>query len=355
MEREELKNLIKDVSSLMSISGFVRRNYDEFSRLLGEGFDEIYGTPTGGMVLIRRCGKKNAPVILVDTHLDEIGMMVTEVLERGFLRITSVGGLDTRILQSGEVAIWGGDGKENRTFYGVVSSTPPHLQSPGEAEKLKPVGELFIDTGLSDEEAKKFIRPGTPVGFYPVYTDLQNGMIAGKGVDDKACAACAAAAIRSAAKEELWGDVYLQLSNFEEDGSHMGGAAAGAFAIDPDCALTVDVKLGKTPDTKSSETVVMCAGPSLTLSPFTDRALTLALASAAEEAGVKYQYSVVSRSAGTNADVINVALRGIPTVDAGLPLKSMHTSCEVISMEDAEDLCRLVTLFVTSGKVRDAL
>ena len=153
--------------------------------------------------LIRRGGKENAQKILVDSHFDEIGMIVTEIKEGGFLTVTSIGGLDTRILQASEVIIYGA----GREIYGVVGSTPPHLQKPGESGKLREITELLIDTGYSKEELQKHVSIGTPVGFMPKYSELKNGFIAGKGFDDKACGAIAALALAQTPADELWGDV----------------------------------------------------------------------------------------------------------------------------------------------------
>lgn len=352
----DLKQLIFDLAGLMSVSGHTLRDSDKLIGLVGEYFDEFYTTPVGNHIFIRRCGKENAPKILVDTHYDEIGMLVTAVKEGGFLTVTNVGGLDTRILQASEVTIYGKDADGNeRRIYGVVGSTPPHLQKPGDASKLKPINELLIDTGYSKEELEKFVRVGTPVGFRARYLELKNDLIAGKGFDDKACGACAVAAIVKTPREELWGDVYLQFSAFEEDGSFMSGASTGAFAIEPACALVADVNLAHTPDTKKNETVDINGGVSVTLSPLTDKYLNRILIDEAKEKEIKTQLSVSPSSTGTNATVVGLVGRGIPTVDVGLPLKSMHTCTEVISMADAEALRDIIALFITSEKIAEEL
>jgi endoglucanase len=274
-------------------------------------------------------------------------MIVTEIKEKGFLTVTSIGGMDTRILQASEVIIYG-EGKE---IYGVVGSTPPHLQKPGESGKLRDITELLIDTGYSKEELEKYVSIGTPVGFRPVYTKLRNNKIAGKGFDDKACAACAIAAVAEIPAEELWGDVYVQLSNFEESGAHMAGAQTGAYEINPVCAIVADVDLGATPDTKKSETVPLDGGPSLSTGPITDKRLTKLLRRLADEKEIKHQMTITSGGTGTNTMVVNLVRNGIPTVDMGLPLRSMHTSNEVISMNDAAAMRDLIALFVTSPEI----
>ena len=102
----ELRELIPAMAGLMSVTGY--ETYD--SAALGAlvaGFDEDLTDAVGNRLLVRRCGKENAPRILIDTHFDEIGMLVREILEDGFLRVVNVGGLDLRTLPSAEVKIYG--------------------------------------------------------------------------------------------------------------------------------------------------------------------------------------------------------------------------------------------------------
>ncbi len=350
--KNELKDMIFSLAGLMSVSGHTDYDKDALFELIGGYFDETSVSPLKNYTFIRRCGKENAKKILIDTHFDEIGMIVTGIKDGGFLTVTNIGGLDTRILQASEVVIYCRDKKR---IYGVVASTPPHLQRAGEADKLPPIDDLLIDTGFSREELEKHVSIGTPVGFMPKYSELKNSFIAGKGFDDKACGAIAALAIAETPREELWADVYLQFSNFEEAGSYMGGASTGAFAAAPDCALVADVDLGRTPDTKESETVKVGGGVSIAFSPLTDKKLTRTLERLAKENNVPTQRTVAPSGTGTNTHVIGLVGRGIPTVDVGLPLKSMHTSAEVISLEDAETLKKIIKLYITSPEVENAV
>ena len=103
----ELKQRITQMAGLMSISGFEAYNRAALTEQLGDIFDEVITDPMGSHICIRRCGRPGAPKILIDAHFDEIGMMVTEILEGGFLRVLNLGGIDTRILQAGDVIIYG--------------------------------------------------------------------------------------------------------------------------------------------------------------------------------------------------------------------------------------------------------
>lgn len=341
----KLREWIEKLSSLMSVTGYEDYHAERLRSLTDGLFDEYRIDALKNQVLVKRCGRQNAPRILVDTHLDEIGMYVTDIKEGGFLSVTSVGGLDTRILEGADVMIYG-----KETILGIIAATPAHLIDPKEKEKLKKTEQLLIDTGYSEETLRKLVRIGTPVGYYGFYSDLGEHQMAGKGFDDKACAACAIHALSQPRAEELAGDVYLMLSSHEET-DRLGGIFGGAYAIDPDYAMVIDVNLGKTPDTKTRETVKMGGGASVTLSAVTDKHLTRMTCELADEHKISYQKCVSADSTGTNATSLVLVREGVPTVDVGLPLKSMHTYNEVLDLRDAESLSRLVRVFVTSRDI----
>lgn len=342
----DLKQRIISMAGIMSISGFEAKAGAALAEQLDGVFDEIVTDSVGSHICIRRCGRPDAPKILIDAHFDEIGMLVTEILDGGFLRVINVGGLDTRILQAAEVLIYG-----TETIYGVIASTPPHLLKPGEGKKLKPVNELLIDTGYDREELEKIVRIGTPVGYVPHYTELLDGMLAGKGMDDKACVAAAVHALANLDRAEMAGDVYLLLAAQEE--TSMVGAATASLRIDPDYALVIDVTHGKAPDASGRSVFPLGEGLVISLSAVTDRRLTRQLMETCREQEIKFTRHVESSSTGTDANITQLVGCGIPTVVASLPLRSMHTYHEVLSLDDAESLVKLVTAFVCDKKIAE--
>ena len=342
----ELKEFIIALSGLMSVTGSEGYDAERLGALM-QGFDEAYTDALGNRVFIRRCGKADAPRILIDTHFDEIGMLVTDIKEGGFLSVTGVGGLDARTLASARVCIYG-----DKVIDGVMGSTPPHLAS-GE-KKLLGADKLLVDTGYEKEELEKIVRIGTPVGFAPEYRTLAGGRIAGKGFDNKACAAIAAKALLDLPREALAGDVYLLLSVREETGRY-GGVAPAALAIDPDYAMVIDVNLGYMSGAEKRECVEMGKGPSLARSPIVDRKLTAALEEICDKQGIPWQIAVEPKRTGTNTEELCLVGAGVPTADVGLPLTSMHTYNEALDMRDAEALARLVAVFATDKTMMEVL
>ena len=346
MSKEILADKIVALCQVMSVSGFEYRATEEIRNIYGHCFDEIVADSVGNHVLVRRCGRENARRILVDAHLDEVGMLVSDVLEGGFLRIVNIGGIDPAIMQAADVSVYG-----KEILRGVVISIPPHLRADKDG-KLPAVEELMIDVGegYSTDELMELVPIGTPVGFSPNYSKVGDKYIAGKSFDDKACAAVAAAAVADTGREELAGDVYLCLSAREES-SREGGVSPACFNIDPDYAMVLDVNLGNAPDAPARETVEMGKGISISYSAATHRGLTEAFWELCEAGDISHTACAAPSSTGTNATAVNLSGLGVPVVDVGLPLRNMHTYNEVISLDDCESLYRAVSAFVTSGDI----
>ena len=346
MSKELLADKIVTLCRVMSVSGFEYRATEEIKNIYGHCFDGITADSVGNHVLLKRCGRENAPRILVDAHLDEVGMLVSEVIEGGFLRIVNIGGIDPAIMQAADVSVYG-----REILRGVVISVPPHLRADKDG-RLPPVDGLMIDVGegYSKEELGELVPIGTPVGFSPNYSRVGDKYIAGKSFDDKACAAVAAAAVADTDSEELAGDVYLCLSAREET-SREGGVSPACFNIEPDYAMVLDVNLGNAPDAPERETVEIGKGVSVSYSAATHRGLTEAFWKLCEERNIPHTPCAAPSSTGTNATAVNLSGLGIPVVDVGLPLRNMHTYNEVISLEDCESLYNAVREFVCSRDI----
>ena len=339
-----LKELIISISRIMSVSGDERRGGEELKSLVGGVFDEYKTDALGNHLFIKKCGRPGAPKILVDTHFDEIGMMVTGIKEGGFITVTNIGGVDTRILPASEVIIYG-----KEPILGVFAAKAPHLSTAADMERLTPLSEMLIDTGYSKEELEELCPLGTPVGFKPIYAELQNDCLAGKAFDDKACGACAIFGIDAVQKKDLAGDVYFLFSAYEETG--MTGARVAGFGIRPDYALVLDVTHAATPDTKDFSLPAFGSGVAITASPVTNRKLTRMVTDLCRAGNIPCTVEVSPGSTGTNANVLGISAEGIPTALCSLPLKSMHTSAEVLCMDDANALKKIVSAFIKSKEI----
>ena len=354
-QHNTLRTWIETMCGMMSVSGFETRSGKELRALLAPHFDEIETDAVGNHLLWRRCGKENAATVLVDAHFDEIGFLVTAVLDGGFLRIAPLGGVDPSIMQASDVIVYG-----REALRGVVVSTPPHLRPSDERGKLPAVEDMLIDVGydLPAKDLEAMIPLGTPVGFAPYYTALACGnegekCLSGKSFDNKACGAAAAYAIANTPREELAGDVCLLLSSYEET-NRLGGVAAAVYRVRPDYAMVVDVNLARVPDTKNYETVPFGKGISISASAATDRRLTRMTRALCEQRDIPFSMIAAPSSTGTNAASVNLVGAGVPVVDIGLPLKNMHTYEEILCEQDVAALCDLVRAFVTDKSLAES-
>ena len=340
-----LEKNVRFLCSLASVSGFEYMTADAVKAKYGEYFDSVSADAVGNIIFFKSSKKENAVKIMIDTHYDEIGFVVTEVLDGGFLRIANIGGVDRSIMQASDVVVYG-----KELLRGVITSVPPHLRSGGSS--LPEMDKMLVDAGLgySKEELEAIAPVGTPVGFDCIEGSLLENHISGGSFDNKACAAVAMLALCELSAEELAGDVYLTLSCREETAGR-GGAYVCANKIDPDYAMAIDVNLANAPDVSSRESVEMGKGISISYSSSTDRALTRAMAELCEKRGVDFMKKAEPSSTGTNAVAINIASLGIPVVDVGLPLRNMHTYNEIISLDDCETLCKAVKAFVCSEDI----
>ncbi len=331
-------------------SGFERNIVGTARELLAPYVDETWIDRMGNLVGVKRCGKENAKKLLLDAHLDEIGLMVTGV-EEGFLRFTQIGGVDPRMLPDREVTVL-----TEPPLFGVVACLPPHVLTRADADKSTPVDKLYIDVGLTQAQAEKMIPVGTPVAYRCGCFPLGEKRICGKSMDDRSCFVAlllCAEALKDAALDV---DVYFMGSTREEVSG--AGASCGAFAIAPDWCVAVDVTHGETPDVRNPKDRVLTlgGGPAIGVGPNMTRWITERVTCKAKELDMPYQLEVMTGDTGTNAWGMQIAREGIATGVVSLPLRYMHTPVEVLDKADLERLGALLAAFaVDLGKEAQAL
>ncbi len=340
----KLDELIISLSSLMSVTGYESYSTEKLEALIGKYFDESYTDNIGNHIFVKRCGRENAPRILIDCHFDEIGMMVTGIKEGGLLTFTNVGGVDTRLLPSSEVVIYG-----KETVSGIIASVPQ--SEIDDSGKLKTIDKLVIDTGYSKEELAELCPIGTPIGYKGKYKMLENKMLVGKAFDDKACGACAVFGVAMVEPSKLMGDIYFVFATREEVGCI--GAGPAAFDIDPDYALVLDVTNSWIPEMTGMKWTRVGSGVSIEVSPVTNRRLTNMTIELCKSKGIAYTLRAAPGSTGTDANATGLVRDGVPTVLASLPLRNMHTAIELLSMDDARTLASLVSEFISSNEISE--
>lgn len=334
----ELKELTVQLSALAGPSGCESAVSDYIAAYVRPFADEVKIDVLGNLLAVSRCGKPGAKTMLLDAHMDEVGLVVTAI-EDGFLKFSAIGGIDARILPALEVRVLAADGP----LFGVIDTMPPHALKPSESDKAVDIDNLYIDVGMTQEEAEKRVTVGTPVVFGVGCEELGNGFLCGKSLDDRSCAAIQIKAFEELAGAEKNVDVVLMISTQEEVGGR--GAVIGAWDSDPDYAVISDVTFDKTTD-GSKVTTELGKGAAIGVGPNMNHAMTQELIRLAEELSVPYQLEVLPGRSGTNAEEIQVSRCGVATALISLPQRYMHTPREVVSCEDMESVLRLITEYV---------
>lgn len=337
-----LVELTKYLCSLAGPSGFeepVCKWLTEYARPFA---DEIKTDVMGNFLAVKRCGKPGAKSLLLDAHMDEVGLIVTAV-EEGFLRFECIGGIDHRMLPAREVRVL-----TDPPLYGIVNTMPPHVLPPDEMGNTIPADKLRIDIGMSQESAEKAVLPGTPVVYAGGCEELGGSQLCGKAMDDRSCAAIILKAFEDLSGKELPVDVYCLISSQEEVGGR--GAMVAAWNTEPDYAIVVDVTHAKTPDgkdviTDSGKGVAIGIGPNM------NRAMTMELFRLAKEREIPFQTEVCPSHSGTNAEEIQVSRQGVATAVLSLPLKYMHTPLETARVEDMEAIRQLIVAYAETMEV----
>ncbi|MCD7770090.1 MAG: M42 family peptidase, partial [Oscillospiraceae bacterium] len=312
----------------------VYRRCAEYLRPLS---DEISTDPLGSLRAIRRCGRPDAKMLMLDAHIDEIGFVVTGVRE-GFLSFDTLGGVDARMLPAREVKVL-----TDPPVYGVIDTMPPHLLAPGEDGKTIPAEKLYIDIGMTQEAAEKAVPIGTPAVYVGGCDELGEGQLCGKSLDDRACAAIIMKVYEDLRDKPLPFDICCQLSTQEEVGRR--GAAVAAWDMEPDVALVVDVTHAKTPDGPEALTEGL-HGPAIGVGPNLNRAVTEGLFRTAEARGITHQTEPLPGDSGTNAAAIQISRQGVATGLVSLPLKYMHTPVETVWIDDMTAIRALLTAYI---------
>lgn len=333
----DIKHALERLCSQRAPSGFERPAGECALGLLRPLVDEASIDRMGNVIGVRRCGRPNAPRLLLDAHLDEIGLIVTGI-ENGFLRFRSIGGVDPRMLPNRELTIL-----TDPPVLGVVACLPPHVQKKGDSDKALPLDEMFIDVGMSQEEALRTIPVGTPIVYRGGCFPLGEAQMCGKSMDDRSCFVTLLRTVELLQGKELDVDLYLMGSTQEEVSG--AGATVGTFSIAPDYCVAVDVTHGKTPDGPKDRSCALFKGPAIGIGPNMTTWMTKRMIAKAEEQNIPWQSEVMSGCTGTNGWHMQISREGVATSVISLPLKYMHTPIEVLALEDMESVARLLAAF----------
>ncbi len=328
---------LKKLTECYGISGNESKASEVFVTMLSKYTDDIKTDALGNITGLIKSGKENAKKLLIEAHIDEVGLMITGIEKRGFLLFTPIGGTDPKILPGSEVTVLG---KER--IYGVIGAKPPHLLKEDESDELKP--ELMaIDTGI--EDIGKLVNVGDVAIYNAEFTRLSGDFCAARCLDDRAGLLTLIKALEYMDKTEF--DIYVSATVFEEVG--LRGAKCVGYSVDPDYSISVDVTFGKGAggEEKSFD---LSKGPTVCISPSLSLEFTKRLIELAKEKDIPFQIETEGGNTGTNAWAIANSGKNSKCALISIPIRYMHTTGEVLSLSDIDAAAKLIAEFIKEGE-----
>ncbi|HEY2980835.1 MAG TPA: hypothetical protein VGJ22_06615 [Anaerolineales bacterium] len=342
-----LKSLLS-VSGLSAYEGPAARLIEARWRLLVDELHvsrlgSLHGLKRGTRSASKRAARKARPSILIATHMDTIGLMVKKIVD-GFLYVANVGGVDARVLPGTPVLVHATGVGGPRELPGVVVMPPAKLlpEISGEREIL--LSNLLVDTGLPETQVSKRVHVGDVISFNTEPIEMSGGTVSGHSLDNRASVAALTICLEELSSRSHFWDVWAAATTQEE--VTLGGAATSAFQLRPSIAVVVDTTFAKGPGANGWETFPMGKGITIGLGPNTHPFLHNCLKELAVRLEIPYAVEPMPKHSGTDADAVQIAAEGVPTVVVEIPLRYMHTPVEMIALNDVQRMGRLLAEFV---------
>lgn len=338
----DIVRFLKDVCEAPGVSGYEQHTANIIKAAMCRYADEVRQDKMGNVAFYKKGrGEEPRVKILLAAHMDEIGLMVTKVDEGGFLRFTQVGGIDPRTIVGQEVLLYG-----RTVLPGVIGAKPPHLVTAEEQGKGHEMDDLHIDLALPEEEVRKLVRPGDLAVIRREAIALAGNSFAAKALDDRAGVAAMLCCLHELERMHHNADVIAVATVQEEVG--VRGATIAAYGIVPDIGIAIDVTHGDMPGVPETRTAGMGKGPTVTVGPNIQQKINDELIRLAKEYRIPYQVEVYPGPTGTDARAIQITRGGIPTGLVSIPLRYMHTSVELVDVEDIKHAGRLLAHFIAA-------
>ncbi|PWH15799.1 MAG: hypothetical protein DDG60_05245 [Anaerolineae bacterium] len=340
----EITPFLKSLLSVAGISSYETPVTQLIEKKWRPLVDETRLSRIGSLEALKRgSGPEPRPSIMVATHMDAIGMMVTSIAD-GFLHFTQVGGIDPRILPGTPVIVHASASGEE--LPGIVVMPPARALPASVGDGVLGLEHLLIDVGLLPEEVAAKVRTGDLVSFATEPKELAGEVISGHTLDNRASVAVLTVALEELQNKSHAWDVWA-VATVQEEVS-LGGAFTSAFGLRPQIAVAIDVTFAKGPGANDWQTVPLGKGPTLTMGPNIHPYLFKKFEELAKNLEIPYQTEVTPRHTGTDGYATQVAAEGIPTMVIGIPLRYMHTPVELVALKDIQRAGRLLAEFIAS-------
>ena len=328
----ERRAFLEELLASSTPSGFESTGQRRWLEYVESYADETRVDAYGNAVAVSE-GREDAPSIAVAGHGDEIGLMVRDVTDDGFLKLARIGGSDRTVTRGQHVTVHTDDGP----LSGVIGQVAIHLRDPSK-EEYDDISEQHVDVGFEDgETAETRVDIGDPVTLRTRVTDLEDGRLAARGTDNRVGIWTAAEAFRRAVEDDPDATVYAISTVQEEVG--LKGAEMVGFNLELDAVVAVDVTHAtdgpESPGDKGSD-IALGGGPVVARGSANHPELVEAVRTVGKESEIDVQLAAAGTRTGTDADAFYTAAGGTPALNLGIPNRYMHTPVEVVDLADLD-------------------
>ena len=334
-------SFLESLLNTPSPSGYERPIQDLVRAFVGEFADEV-NTDWHGNV-IAAVNPEGTPRILLDAHCDQIGLLVKHIDDKGFIRVSPIGGWDVQMLLGQKLQIWTSDGP----ITGVIARKAIHLLKPDERKQVPEVKDLWIDVGAnSGDEVRERVQLGDPVTLELGLRRLLNDRAAAVGMDDRVGVWVVLEALRQVAEARPKAAVFAVSSVQEEIG--LRGVTTSAFTVDPQIGIAVDVTHATdcpTIDEGEHGRIQVGGGAVVVRGPNANPTVFSRLMSAAQTHDIPVQVNALSKPASNDGNAMQVSRGGVATGIVAIPNRYMHSPVEVISFDDLTNAATLIAHF----------
>jgi putative aminopeptidase FrvX len=293
---------------------------------------------------------RGSPTIMLDGHIDEIGVIAQYIDDEGFVYISPIGGWDVQVLVGQRIRF----STRNGDVVGVVGKKPIHLMKTADRDQASKITELWVDIGANNRaEAEARLAIGDPGVIDSKSMDFPNNRLVSRSIDDRIGAFTVLEALRRYAQNPGPARVVAAATVQEEIAWHGGGALVCTNCIHPKMALVVDVTFATDhPNIEKKEIGDhrIGGGPVFTRGSVVSPVIFDMLRSTADRQNIKYSVHAAGRDTATNADAIHIAHEGVATGLVSIPNRYMHSPNELVSLDDVDktatliaEVCRQVT------------
>ncbi|MDI6644056.1 MAG: M42 family metallopeptidase [Methanobacteriaceae archaeon] len=335
-----MNELLRKLADAPGISGFEDNIRNLMRNELEKYADDVEVDQMGNIIALKK-GDPDGKKIMLAAHMDEIGLMVRFIDEKGFIRFSKIGGINDQMLLNQTVEIYTDKG----IIIGVIGSKPPHKMKESDRKKIIGSEDMFIDIGAKDkEDAEKLVSIGDPIIFKHNFSELPNNLITGKALDNRVGCLVLIEVLK---RVKSSANIYAVGTVQEEVG--LKGARTSAYKINPDMALALDVTIaGDHPGIKEDEAPAKIGeGPAIILTDASGRGIIThpevkkMLIKAADKNEIPYQIEV-SDGGTTDATAIHLTREGIPAGVLSVATRYIHTPVSVVSLDDMENTIKLL-------------